>query len=59
VLVLGFEIEYVNGGPVRIVKGKRVATSGILRPDEEDSKLGIKVRRRPGWEKVESGFLSG
>lgn len=55
-LVLGFEIEESGGGPVRQLNSDRAATNAVLKPQQEGYELGIKIKRRPGWETAEWEF---
>jgi cytochrome P450 len=52
VMVLGFDIE-----GVKIVGSERAATNAVLKPDREGYELAVRIRRRPGLERVKWGFV--
>jgi len=56
-LVIGFEIEGVNGKPVENFKGVRSIVNAVLQPGERGLKSEIKIRRREGWEKTQWSFV--
>lgn len=58
VMVIGFEIEGVDGGPVTNVKGVRSIVNASLQPGEQGLGLRTKIRRRLGWEQVQWKFVN-
>lgn len=59
-LVLGYEIRGEDGGVLKMpLKRQQTMCDGTKKPVGEEARMKMRIRRRPGWEKIQWSFLVG